>query len=223
MLDAGRLGHRRICGRLERERRPSSPPTVGRDEHLGLRVVDPVAQGLRREPSKDNRMRGADAGAGQHGDGQLGDHRQVDVDPIALRHTEVLEDVGQPRDLVEQLRIGDGARVTGLALPVVRDLVAASGHHVTVEAVVGGVELAAHEPLRKGQVPLADAVPTLVPVQCEGLAFPKFQPVVIRLVVEHGPGHEGTPAELLGRRERALLEEIVLDGRSGRLFAHDSP
>ena len=59
-------------------------------------------------------------------DGRLGDHRQVDRDPVALLDAVRLQHVGEAADLRVQLAIGD-ARVLGrvVALPDDRDLVAA--------------------------------------------------------------------------------------------------
>ena len=90
--------------------------------------------------AEHDRVRRADAGAREHRDRQLRDHRHVDVDAVALLDPERLERVGEALHLVEQLGIGDGAGVARLALPVVRDLVALAGGHVAVEAVVAHVE-----------------------------------------------------------------------------------
>ena len=40
------------------------------------------------EAAEDDGVRRADAGAGQHGDGQLGHHAHVDGDAVALFHAE---------------------------------------------------------------------------------------------------------------------------------------
>ena len=117
--------------------------------------------------------------------GQLGDHRHVDADAVALGHAEPLQHVGEPLHVGEEVGVGDRAGVARLALPVVRDLVAAAGGDVAVDGVVADVELAADEPLGEGQVPLEDRVPLLVPVEERGgLAGPEPLPVLVRLVVE---------------------------------------
>ena len=76
------------------------------------------------EPAEHHAVRGADARAGQHRHRGLGDHRQVDVDPVAALHAEALQRVGEALHLVEQLGVGDRAGVARLALPVEGDLVA---------------------------------------------------------------------------------------------------
>ncbi len=107
--------------------RTAAPRAVGRDEHLGFGVVDAVAQRRRGEAAEHDRVRRADARAREQRDGELGHHAHVDRDPIALADAERLEQVGDPARLVEELRVGDGARVAGLALPVECDLIAVAG------------------------------------------------------------------------------------------------
>ena len=213
VLDRRRRRHGLVGRRLQREDVAAPVAAVGRDQHLGLGVVDAVGQGLRREPAEHDAVGGADAGAGQHRHGSLGDHRQVDVDAVARLHAEPLEGVGEPRHLVEQLGVGDRPGVARLALEVDGDLVTAAGGDVAVEAVVGDVELPADEPLGVGQLPLADRVPVLRPVEQLGrLAGP--EPLVVggRLVVHPRARHEGVGLELVRRRERAVLGEQGVDG-----------
>jgi hypothetical protein len=90
----------------------------GRDDHLGLGVVDAGGQFAGGEAAEDHGVDGAEAGAGQHGDGRLGDHGHVDDDAVALDHAQVGEGAGAAGDLVQQLGVGDGLRwvpVTGLS------------------------------------------------------------------------------------------------------------
>ena len=85
-----------------------SGTTCRGDQHLRLRIVDAVAQRVGAETAEHYRVWGADPSAGEHRDRQLGHHTEVDVDPIALLHTEGSEAVGESADLVKQLLIGDG-------------------------------------------------------------------------------------------------------------------
>ena len=59
---------------------------VGGDERDGSGVVDAIAQRLGGEPAEHDRVHRADPGAGEHGDGRLGHHREVDRDPVAPLH-----------------------------------------------------------------------------------------------------------------------------------------
>jgi len=173
---------------------------------------------------------GTDAGAGQQRRRQLGDHRHVDGDPIALRHAQALEGVGQLLDLGEEVGVGDVAGVAGFALPVVGDAVAVAGVDVTVEAVVRDVQPAADEPLRERQLPVEDRVPVPLPVeQLGGLAGPEALVVAVGLVVEVGADEQRVALEVLGRGEREVLEQVVLDRRArcvaavSRLVSHVGP
>ncbi len=223
VLDGGRVLEGDVGVGLEGDGLGPPPPAVGGDQDLGLGVVDPVAQGVGREPAEDHAVGGADAGAGEHGHRQLGDHREVDVDPVAPFDPQGLEDVGEPGHLGRELGVGDGAGVARLALPVVGDLVAPTRGHVPVEAVGGGVEGAAHEPLGEGQLPVEDRVPVGVPVEEVGrLAGPEALVVAVGLVVHRHVGDEGLLLEVLGGGEFALLEVVRLDGRPvRRLVSHD--
>ena len=158
---------------LERRRRSAAIAAVGGDQHLRLRVVDPVAQRLGREAAEDDRVDGADPGAGEHRDRQLGGHRHVDRDAVALRDAERLEHVGELVHLPVEVPVGVGLPVAGLAYPDERGLVAARPLDVPVDAVVRGVELPADEPLRVGRVPLEHLVPLHEPVELFCPAWPR--------------------------------------------------
>jgi hypothetical protein len=90
-------------------------------------------------------------------------------------------------DLGEQLLVGDGPRVAGVALEDDGGLVALAGGDVAIDAVVTNVELAALEPLdeRHAEVPFEDLVPLLVPVEGRlGALGPEAFGVVDRALVE---------------------------------------
>ena len=159
----GVSAERDVRRRLEQRGLAPAPAAVGGDEHLRLGVVDAVGQRVGREPAEHDRVGGADPGAGQQGHRQLGDHRHVDGDPVALLDAEALQRVGEALHLGQQVGVGDRAGVARLALPVERDLVAPARLDVAVEAVAGDVERAADEPLGEGQVPLEDRVPLAGP------------------------------------------------------------
>ena len=153
----------------------------------------------------------ADAGAGQHGDGQLGDHRHVHRDAVAGAQTQAQQHVGEALHIVEQLRVGDSAGVAGLALPVEGHLVAGARGDVAVEAVVGHVERAAHEPLSERQIPGEGGVEVVMPgEQVAGLACPEGLEVGGGLVVEGAVGYQRRGRETRRRRERATLALVDL-------------
>ena len=124
---------------------------VGGEEHLGLAVVDAVLQADGGKAREDDGVGGADARAGQHGDGQLRNHGQVDGDAVAALHAQLLQEVGAAADLRVQHLVGvDLDVVLGFALPDDGGLVAAAVGQVAVQAVGRDVQLAVGEPLDLG-------------------------------------------------------------------------
>ena len=146
-------------------RLPPRSPSLAVITTLQRGVDDAVAQRLGAEAAEDHRVHRADARAGEHGVGQLGDHRHVDADPVALLHAVGEQHVGQPADLVLELAVGDVAVLARLvAGPDDGGLVAAV-LQVAVHAVEAGVEPPAREP---GEVDLLvvgveDRVPGVEP------------------------------------------------------------
>src|SRR5690606_15851543 len=99
---AGRLPQRLVDRRLEGQYLAATEAAVGRDHDRGLGVVDAVGEGARGEAAEHHRVRGADAGAGQHGDDGLGDHGHVDRHAVAQADALALEDVREAADLLEE-------------------------------------------------------------------------------------------------------------------------
>src|SRR5579875_894891 len=130
------------------------------------------AAGGTRKAGEDFRVDGAQPGAGQHGYWQLGDHGQVQRDPVAgLDAGEVPEQGGQLVHPAVQLPVGDALGRVGLRLrhPDERGLVGPGGQ-VAVHAVVAGVEPAAHEPVPKRRVRgVKRGVPVGVPIEQVGV------------------------------------------------------
>ncbi len=158
-------------------------PVLG-DDGDGLRVGDAVHQRVGREPSEDDRMRRADAGAGEHRDRQLRTHAHVDGDAVALFHAQALQDVGELLHFLEQFGVGDVTNLARLAFPNERGFAALAGQHVAIEAVVGEVDFAAAEPLHPRRVPLQHRVPGLEPVQFAGDIAPELFRILDGQVVD---------------------------------------
>lgn len=206
-----------VDGGLERGRLAAAVAAVGRDDDLGVRVLDTGGDGVGREAAEDHGVRCADAGAGQHRDGGLGDHRQVDGDPVALADAQLGQRVGGPGDLVLQLRVGDGPAVARLTLEVDGDPVAVARLDVAVHAVVRDVQLAVREPLREGRVAPVEGLGRLGgPRQAAGLLGPEAQPVRLGLLVRLC-GDVGVGGQLGRRSEFPLFPKQV--GQA--LVAHD--
>ncbi len=101
---------------LELDDLAAPPAAVGGDDELGLAVVDAILDRLGAEAAEDDGVHRADAGAGEHGDHGLRNHRQVDRDAITGLDTHVLQDVREAADVEMQLLVGDRADIAGLAL-----------------------------------------------------------------------------------------------------------
>ena len=169
-------------------------------------------------------MDGADAGAGEDGDGQFRDHGQVEGHPVALAHAQALEDVGATADLPVQLLVGEGAGLLGaLPFPDEGGLVLAPGLQVAVQAVIGDIELTAQEPamLAAGEVRLQGPLPLVKPVQPFGLFGPEGRGVLDAAGVEFPVGRQGADpgpgGELRGRGKDASLGQ---GGGNGRPVRH---
>ena len=86
---------------------PPRTPSSAVMMNFELRVLDAAGEAFGREAAEHDGMNGADARAGEHRVGRLGDHRQVDGDAVALLDAVRLQDVGEPADALVQLAIGD--------------------------------------------------------------------------------------------------------------------
>ena len=163
-----------------------------------------------REAAEHHVVGRTDARAGQHGHRHLGDHRKEDPDHVAGLDPALLQHVGQPLDVAEQLGVGHVALLALLPAPVVGHPVAAAGVHVAVERVVGGVQLAAGEPLVEGGLGLVEhLVPGLEPVERLGLLGPPGLRVARGLLVHGLVRDQRVANELLGRIERLLVEQLA--------------
>ncbi len=178
-----------------------------------------------REAAEDDGVGCADAGARQHGDRELRDHRHVDGDSVALLHAKPAQRVREAADLVEQLGVRDGARVAGLTFPVVRHAVAQSRGHMAVEAVGADVELAADEPLRIRRLPRVELVPRLHPVEPVALLRPEGAEALLRggALVDRRVVQQRRGAKLGRGLEGAVLAQEVLDRLAGIALLNRHP
>ena len=141
-------------------------------EDAAAGVGEPVPARGAREPAEHLAVDGAEPCAGEHGDRELRDHRQIEGDPVAGLHPAGVSE--QTCELVHapvELLVGDGLGVLifGLGHPDDRRLVARL-RQVAVDAVVAGVETAADEPLPEGRIARVEhRLPPRVPRQEVGV------------------------------------------------------
>ena len=140
------MGECRIDIGLQGHSLATAQSFVGGDDQAGVAVADAAGEAVGREAAEDDRMDRADAGAGQHGEGGFGDHRQIERHPVAATDPLRFQHIGEAADFLMQLGIGDDpafARI--IAFPDDRGLVAPFGE-MPVDAVGRNVELAVGEP-----------------------------------------------------------------------------
>ena len=208
VFSVAEVAHLLVDGRLDRRRLALAAGAVDGDQRLRLGELHPLPHRLGREAAEDDVVEGADAGAGQHRDDDLGDHRQVDPDHVALLDAEVLERVGEALDVAVQVGVGDVALLALLAAPVVGDAVADPGLDVAVEAVGRGVQPPVLEPLVEGRVGVVEPLARLdVPVEQLGrLPQPPGLRIGRRLLVDRRIAPERPLAKLRRRLEPLDLE-----------------
>jgi len=82
-FDRGAMGECRIDIGLQGHSLTTAQPFVGGDDQAGVAVANAAGEAVGRESAEHDRMDRADAGAGQHGEGGFGDHRQIERHPVA--------------------------------------------------------------------------------------------------------------------------------------------
>ena len=118
VLERLEVAHRLIDGFLDGRGLALAPRAVDRDQCLRGGDLHAFLHGLRSEPPEHHVVRRADPRAGEHRHNDLGDHRQIDPDDVALAYAQLLERIGQSLHLVEELEVGDRALLALLARPI---------------------------------------------------------------------------------------------------------
>ncbi len=141
-------------------------------------VVDARGQLVRGEAAEDDGVDRAEAGAGQHRDHGLGDHRHVDHDPVALTHALAPQGAREAGRRVPQLAVRVAADGPGHRAVVDQGgLVAAAVAHVPVERLVAGVHPAAGVPAVDGRLGrVEDPVGRALPLDEPRPARPRTPP-----------------------------------------------
>ena len=169
-------------------------------------------------------MNRADAGAGEHRDRELGNHRQVDRHAIAFLDAELLERARAHVDLPPHVAVGQHTFIAGLSLPDECGLVTNGAVHMPVETVYGNVGLAPDIPLvERGIARVEHLVPLLVPEQLLGGLPPERLRVVDALLVHFliliERRYMRLFFELFGRWERAAFFQHAIQ----MFVGHDVP
>ena len=118
-------------------------------------------------------MNRSESRAGQHRGHRLRTHRHVDDDPVTFFDAISLENICELADFAVQLLIGKRHFIPGLAFPDQRRLVPSRTGKMPVEAVLGDIQFASDEPLRKRLLPFQNGFPLLLPHEKFGGLFRK--------------------------------------------------
>jgi hypothetical protein len=103
MFNSGALFESGIHDRLCSNGLTATATFVRGDEDATLAIHDTIAKGLCREPSKDNGMDSSDAGASKESGNAMPCHREINGDGIAFFDSKGFENIGDARDLAEEL------------------------------------------------------------------------------------------------------------------------
>src|SRR5260221_3494570 len=149
----------------------------------------------------------ADARTREHRYRDLRHHPHVDRDAIAALDPQALEHIRAPTHQPVELAVGELAYLPrlGLPLPDEGDLVGSTVAHVAVEAIHGGVERAAQEPLGVRRLPLEHFVPGTEPLELARPVRPIAFPVLPGPAVPGPFFHMGRARKTGPRREARVL------------------
>lgn len=114
VLDAWCTLERGINDRLGGNGLASTATLIGCDNHTRRAIDDTITEGLSAKSSENNAVHSTNTSASEEGSGRVPCHGQVNTDGIALVHTKLLKDVGDPASLAEKLGVGDSRALTRL-------------------------------------------------------------------------------------------------------------
>ena len=176
-LDRGAAQQRLIDIALERNMPPAAKSLIRSDDAVGIAILDAADQALGGEAAEHHAMHRADARAGEHGVGCLGDHRHVDGDDVALLDAAGLQHIGHAADALIGLAIGDVLLLAGaVAFPDDRRVIGRR-RQMPVEAVGRDVQRAVVIPADMDIARVADVLHLRIgldPVQALALLAPEF-------------------------------------------------
>ena len=153
----------------------------------GLGVFDARRQRARSKTTKHHRVDRADARAGQHGKGRLGNHGHVDQDPVALAHAQLFQHRRHALHFGVQLAKRVNLFLIGLGRDKNQRRLVGTVFQMTVHRVVAQVGHAAHKPLGKRRVAVVANLAGLhLPVHQLGLFAPESVAVRQRSLVKFG-------------------------------------
>ena len=161
---------------------------VHRDEDFTARVHRPFGAGFAAEAGEDDRVNDAQTRTRQHGDGQFKHHGHVNGHAVARFQAQRLEHGGDFVDAHKEFLVSEHEVrfIFRLGYKDESGFVAVFGQ-VAVNAVVAGVQLAAHKPLPEGRIAGVErCMPVLVPVEQVGVFFEALREVFLAETLVNG-------------------------------------
>jgi hypothetical protein len=194
---------------------------VHRHQDVASRVGDPASARRTAEATEHLGMDDAQAGAGEHRNGQFGHHRQVEGHAVADLHVaEVLQERGELVDPAVELPVRDrlGLFRLGLRHPDESCLIT-TGRQVAVDAVVAGVQPTTDKPLPKRRVcGVQRRMPVGIPREQVSVFVEALREVLLPESLEDGRvGRVGLPDEFCRRLIELLLAPVNGDLSLGDL------
>ncbi len=150
---------------FERHDRIFAPPTICRNHQLGFSTDQPIFQGFSTKSTKDNRVNRTDPSTSQHCNRCFWDHRHIDPNPIAFLDPQLLQSIGKLTNLSMQLDIGQDPAISRFSFPDQGRVIAAVSFEVTIQTVVGNIDLPSDKPLGLGRIPSQNPIPSSKPMQ----------------------------------------------------------
>ncbi len=136
-----------VDDRLKRQRLAAADLLVGGDHGDRPGIDDALVQRLRREAAEHDRMRRADPRAGLHCRDAFDRHRHINDHAITRLHAQPAQPIREPVHAGKQFLVAHAGHVAVVGLEHDRGTFPPPGFDMTVEAVIGNVELAVLEPL----------------------------------------------------------------------------
>ena len=180
-----------------------APVAVGVNQHATAGVGGAQTASLSAKSAEHDGVHDAQARAGKHGDGQLGDHRQVNRHAVAgFQACEIAQQRSGFVHALVELLIGDDRIGFAFGLWNKNDggFVFIFGE-MPVDAVVAGVQLSAHEPFPERRIARVQRfAPGFVPIQQGSVVIEATREMLFaELFDESGVFEFGLRDKLFGR------------------------
>ena len=142
----------------------TAPAAIGGDDKGRSGIGNTVGDGGGGKPAKNHAVYGAEAGAGQHGNGGFRHHGHVNNDPVFGLNALGGQHVGCSAYFAVKLGVSQGAGISRLTFKNDGSFVAPQGiGRMAIDAIFSHIELATDEPFGVRRLPLERFGPLFLP------------------------------------------------------------